>query len=100
MATNVLVTNVEAIATPDIILNQSQRGGVVARTAAACLALSICVGANNAKAEGSTAPVASGNHTIVLAQANTQETDEKIYTAEVIQIDGTKKVVKYFRDME
>lgn len=33
------------------------------------------------------------------AQA-TQETDGKIYTAEVVQVDETKKTVKYFRDKE
>ena len=37
---------------------------------------------------------------MVLAQSNTQETDGKIYTAEVIQIDGSKKVVTYHRDIQ
>ena len=36
---------------------------------------------------------------MVLAQSNTQETDGTIYTAEVIQIDGSKKVVTYHRDI-
>ena len=36
---------------------------------------------------------------MVLAQSNTQETDGKIYTAEVIQIDGSKKVVTYYRNI-
>lgn len=37
--------------------------------------------------------------TVVFAQAS-QETDGKIHIAEVVQIDGTKKTVKYFRDKE
>lgn len=35
----------------------------------------------------------------LLAQAS-QETDGKTYTAEVVQVDGTKKTVQYFRDKE
>jgi hypothetical protein len=35
---------------------------------------------------------------VLLAQA--QETDGKIYVAEVIQVDGTKKTVKYFRNKD
>lgn len=67
------------------------------RTAVATglLALSLSAGAQ----ERPTATVMTDNQPILLAQAAT-ETDGKVYVAEVIQVDGTKKTIKYFRDAE
>ena len=94
---NNLLVDTKASADYKIALNQDKK--IITWAAAACLALSICIVSNDARAEWSTTPVVSNNNTVILAQANTQETDGKIYTAEVIQIDGSKKVVTYFRDI-
>ncbi len=37
---------------------------------------------------------------ILVAQASTQETDGKVYTAEVIQVDGSKKTIIYYRNIK
>ncbi|MBC7498310.1 hypothetical protein H7170_01580 [Candidatus Gracilibacteria bacterium] len=65
------------------------------RTAVATglLALSLSAGAQ----ERPIVTALADTYPILLAQAST-ETDGKVYTAEVIQVDGTKKTVKYFRD--
>ena len=46
--------------------------------------------------------VFSGTSTAVYAQpvllAQAQETDGKIYVAEVIQVDGTRKMIKYTKN--
>lgn len=64
------------------------------RTATATVLLSLAMTAG--AQDRPTTPVNNPQPTLI-AQAST-ETDGKVYTAEVIQIDGTKKTVKYFRD--
>lgn len=67
------------------------------RTAVATglLALSLSAGAQ----ERPTATAISDTQPILLAQAAT-ETDGNTYIAEVIQVDGSKKTVKYFRNTD
>lgn len=88
----------------------------------AALALTTALATGNVQAEGNKTPdfsglVESGNPAVAKVIGDTQakiapltaetkiilaeaETDGKVYTAEVVQIDGTKKVVKYYRDKD